>query len=276
MQIGSSGGRKGIKVMEDGTNDRVELITFSQKSSMLAESFRTILTSILFSGDNGQKPQILVLTSSSPKEGKTTVVCNLGISIAEINHNVLVIDADMRRPRIHSVFDVSNEMGLSNLLLRKDPLDSAAVDLAIHATSVPGLSILPSGSVRHGISGLLHSGRLPELMKLLRGKFDMVLIDTPPMVNISDARVIARLADALILVLRSASTTRDAALLAKRRFDEDGLSVMGTILNGWNPNTPGYSYYRYYYAGYYHYHSGNDNETDDKTTANGDRRISTS
>ena len=130
-----------------------------------------------------------MLTSWSPKEGKTTVVCNLGISIAEINHNVLVIDADMRRPRIHSVFDVTNAMGLSNLLLRKDPLDSATVDLAIQPTSVPGLSVLPSGSVRHGISGLLHSGRLPELMKLLRGKFDMVLIDTPPMVNISDARV---------------------------------------------------------------------------------------
>ena len=125
--------------MEDGTNDRIEMITWTQKSSLLAESFRTILTSILFSGDNGEKPQVLVLTSSSPKEGKTTVVCNLGISIAEINHNVLIIDADMRRPRIHSVFDLSNTTGLSNLLLQKDPLNSSTVDAAIQKTVIPGL-----------------------------------------------------------------------------------------------------------------------------------------
>lgn len=275
IQIGAAGGNKSIRVMEDGTNDRIEMITWSQKSSLLAESFRTILTSILFSGEGGQKPQVLVLTSSSPKEGKTTVVCNLGISIAEINHNVLIIDGDMRRPRMHAVFDVSNTVGLSNLLLHKDPLDSASVDSAICKTAVPGLSLMPSGSVRHGISGLLHSGRLPELMNLVRGKFDMVLIDTPPMVNISDARILARLSDALILVLRSSVTTRDAALLAKRRFSEDGLNIMGTILNSWNPNTPGYSYYRYYYAGYYHYYSGNDGESNQSPNGNGDRRIST-
>jgi len=275
IQIAGGGGNKSIRVMEDGGNDRIETITWSQKSSLLAESFRTILTSILFSGDSGEKPQVLVLTSSSPKEGKTTLVCNLGISITEINRSVLIIDGDMRRPRMHSVFDVPNNMGLSNLLLQKDPLDSATVDTAIHKTQLPGLSIMPSGSVRHGISGLLHSGRLPEVMNIVRSKFDMVLIDTPPMVNISDARILARLADDLILVLRSAVTTRDAALLAKGRFAEDGLNVMGTILNSWNPNTPGYSYYRYYYAGYYHYYSGNDGDANQSPNGNGDKRIST-
>ena len=94
-----------------------------------------------------------------------------------------------------------------------------------------------------------------------RGQFDTIVIDTPPMVNISDARVLARYSDAVILVLRSNVTTRDAALGAKRRFAEDGIQVFGTILNGWNPNTPGYGYYRNYYAGYYHYY-GREEETE--------------
>jgi Mrp family chromosome partitioning ATPase len=91
-------------------------------------------------------------------------------------------------------------------------------------------------------------------MAILRRKFDTIVVDTPPMVNISDARMLARHGDALILVVRSAMTTRDAAALAQRRFTEDGIPIMGVILNGWNPHTPGYHYYRYYYAGYHHYY----------------------
>src|SRR4029077_15849601 len=110
----------------DGAFDtRVEMISWRQKNSLLAESFRTTLTSILFSRRTAaERPRVLVLTSASPKEGKTTVTCNLAISLAEINHRVLVIDADMRRPRLHSVFQVANEHGLSELLMEKAPLDA--------------------------------------------------------------------------------------------------------------------------------------------------------
>ena len=242
------------------SDDRMELVAWTRKSSLLAESFRTALTSILFSGQNGDRPRVLVFTSASPKEGKTTVVCNLGITLAEINHNTLLIDADMRRPRLHSVFNVSNDHGLSNLLLEESPLEASKLESVCLPTSIPHLYVLPSGSSRHTASSLVHSPRFPELVKLAREKFDTVVIDTPPMVNISDARVVARFADAVILVLRSALTTRDAALLAKRRFAEDGIQVLGTILNYWNPQTPGYGYYRYYYAGYFHYYgNGNGN-----------------
>lgn len=254
--------RNGKPPDADSLENPVELMTWNHKSSLLAESFRTTLTSILFSGQNGNRPRILVLTSASPKEGKTTVVCNLGISLAEINHTVLLIDGDMRRPRLHQVFDVENGTGLSDLLLDKVPVDGAKLEAAIQPTSVPGLFVLTSGQSRHSASSLVHSARLSELMACARQKFDTVVVDTPPMVNISDARVVARHGDAVILVLRSASTTRDAALLAKRRFSEDGISIVGTILNSWNPKTPGYGYYRYYYAGYYHYYgsqNGNGN-----------------
>jgi capsular exopolysaccharide synthesis family protein len=264
--------RNGKPVDIAGLNAPVELMTWNQKSSLLAESFRTTLTSILFSGQNGNRPKILVFTSASPKEGKTTVVCNLGISLAEINHSVLLIDADMRRPRLHHVFDVEHGKGLSDLLLEKGPLEDSTFEAVLRRTSIPGLSVLTSGQSRHSASSLVHSARFSELITLARKKFDTIVIDTPPMVNISDARVVARHADAVILVLRSASTTRDAALLAKRRFAEDGIPILGTILNSWNPSTPGYGYYKYYYAGYYHYYgsgNGNGNGNGNGHAANG-------
>ncbi len=251
-------------------DDPIELMTWNHKSSLLAESFRTALTSILFSGQHGDRPRTLVFTSASPKEGKTTIVCNLGIAMAEIGHTVLLIDADMRRPRLHKVFDVENGLGLSDLLMEKRPLDSVALEAVLQKTSIPGLSILTSGQSRHSASSLVHSARLPELMKLVRDKFDTVIADTPPMVNISDGRVFSRHADAVILVVRSGVTTRDAALLAKRRFAEDGIPILGTILNWWNPKTPGYGYYRYYYAGYYHYYgNGTGNNGNSNGTGNG-------
>ena len=239
---------------EDALDDRVELITWSRKKSLISESFRTTLTSILFSGHNGDRPRVLVMTSASPKEGKTTVVCNLAIALAEINHKVLVVDADLRRPRMHNVFGVKNDNnGISEILLLQEPLDEAAFAPAVRATHIPNLYVMPAGRSRFNAASLLHSERLPELLRALRKQFDTILIDTPPMVNIPDARVLARLADGVILILRSARTTRDAALLAKQRFLDDGIPVMGTILNGWNPNTPGYGYYRNYYEGYFHY-----------------------
>jgi len=197
---------------------------------------------------------VIVLTSASPKEGKTTVASNLGISVAEINHRVLIIDADMRRPRLHKIFGSDNTQGLSDVLMAGEPLTDRQVDAAILPTNIPRLYMMPSGTERHSASTLVHSDRLPELIAILRRNFDTIIIDTPPMVNISDARMLARHADALILVVRSAVTTRDAAALAQRRFTEDGIPIMGVILNGWNPHTPGYHYYRYYYAGYHHYY----------------------
>src|SRR5262249_35592643 len=117
----------------------VEMVSFRQKTSLLAESFRTVLTSILFSRRQGDRPRVLVLTSASPKEGKTTTVCNLGISLAEINHSVLLIDGDLRRPRLHGVFEVENDRGISDLLIEKGTLDQDALMSACLTTSVPGL-----------------------------------------------------------------------------------------------------------------------------------------
>ena len=234
----------------------VEMISFRHKSSPLAESFRTALTSILFSSRNGERPRVLVLTSAGPKEGKTTTVANLGIIVSEIQRRVLVVDADLRRPRLHSIFNLDNHHGLSNLLMNKAPLDAAQLEAACAPTPVPGLYVLPSGSSRAHASSLLYSERLPELLKLAGETFDTIIIDTPPMVNIADARILARLGDALVLVVRSGVTTRDAAQLAKARF-------------AWNPKTPGFAYYTYYDAAYYP--SDGPGSADGNGNGNGDR-----
>jgi capsular exopolysaccharide synthesis family protein len=251
-----------------GASAGVEMVSWDQKDSLLAESFRTTLTSILFSGGPAIRPRVLVVTSASPSEGKTTVVSNLAIALAEINQRVLVIDADMRRPRQHSVFGIANEHGLSDLLMEKVPLDATMLEDACTPTAVSGLYVMPAGGSRRSASSLLHSARLEELLTLARQSFDAVVVDTPPMVNIADARVVARFGDGLILVVRSRVTTRDAARLAKARFAEDGTPLLGTILNFWNPRTPGYAYYGYDNSGYYHYGNGNGSgpDADDSET----------
>jgi receptor protein-tyrosine kinase len=231
-------------------NGRVELVTWQRKPSPVAESFRAALTSILFTGHNGDRPRVIVFTSPSPREGKTTVVSNLGIALAEIHRRVLLIDADMRKPRLHDIFGLPNESGLSTFLRDGD----AELGPELFATEVNGLYVLPSGPGDAGIASLLHSPRIPELLRRLRQKFDMVLIDTPPMLQMPDARVLGRVADGVILVVRSNETMRDAALAAKDRLEGDGTRVIGTVLNNWDlkqSSTYGYGYgYGYGYSQY--------------------------
>jgi len=233
-----------------GPRERVELVTLQRRPSMVAEAFRTVLTSILFSGENGSRPRVLAITSPGPYEGKTTVTTNLSIALAEIGRKVLLIDADLRRPRIHEIFRLDNEVGLASLL-REAAMDKAAVDSAVKETAVPNLFALPSGPSTSAAASLLFSPHMQELLRRFKGEFDTVLIDTPPTLQMPDARVIGRLADAVVLVTRANHTTRDAALAARQRFGEDQTRVLGTILNDWDPRLAPNGYYGYY-KGYYH------------------------
>ena len=227
--------------------DPVELVTWNRKFSLLAEAFRTTLTSLLFSGHNGAQPRVIVITSANPSEGKTTVTINLAIALAEINRRVLLIDADMRRPRLQNLFDLGTGPGLADLLREKTLGEGVTTDQTVCPTAIPGLYVMRSGRNSGVVSNLLHSSRLPELLQQLRSEFDTVVIDTPPVLHISDARVIGRLADAVLLIVRAGITTRDAALMVKQRFGEDGTALLGTILNGWDPKHDVYGYkYRYY------------------------------
>jgi capsular exopolysaccharide synthesis family protein len=238
--------------------DRVELVTWQHKPSAIAESFRSTLISMLFANHNGPTAKTFVLTSAQPSEGKSTVASNLAIAIAEVGQRVLLIDADMRRPRLHDIFGMANETGLTDALRDRATLNGDfTLGGVIQQTSVPNLYLLPSGKSVSSATNLLYGPRTAELLEYLKSQFDSVLIDTPPMLGIPDARVLGRMADSVILVVRAGHTTRDSAAAALQRFSDDGTKIMGTILNNWNPKATGhyYGYGRdYYYSSSSYYH----------------------
>ncbi len=242
---------RGIEGNEAGNGKRsrrVELVT-SREHSVLADSFRATLTSILCSGENGDRPRVIALTSANPMEGKTTVASNLALALAEIDWPVLLIDADLRKGRLHEIFQVSNSWGLSDLLQGKKPPQGGGM---VIGTSYPNLYLLPAGSVASSISALLHSPRALEFLHRMREEFHTVIIDTPPMLHMPDARVLGRLADGVILVVRSAQTAREAAAAASQRLMEDGTRVLGTVLNQWDPRKASHLTYGYGYGDGYH------------------------
>jgi capsular exopolysaccharide synthesis family protein len=241
------------KKSENGRPWQVELITSSRRSSPMADAFRATLTSILYSGENGDRPRIIVITSTNSGEGKTTVACNLALALAEIGpsvlmKSVLLIDGDLRRPRLHEIFGVPNRWGLADLLEGKTPPNGC--EGMVYKTGYRNLNLLPSGSTTVNVAALLHSPRAVAFLNRMREEFHTVIIDAPPMLNMPDARVLGRLADGVVLVVRSAQTMRDAAVAANQRLAEDGTRVLGTILNQWDPRRTnqythayGYKYY---------------------------------
>jgi len=227
----------------------LELVTWVRKPSILAEAFRSVMTSILFSGHNGDRPRVLLVTSPSPQEGKSTVSSNLAIALAEVNQRVLLIDADMRLPRMHDIFKVPNSFGLSDLLNERTPVAQYDKESFGRPTAVPNLHVLPAGPAHASYARLLYSPRLQQLMDRFRDEYDIVLVDSAPVLTVPDARMLARATDAVVLVLRARKTSQGSALAAARCFAEDGVRVLGTILNDWNPNVSGYGNYDSY-AGY--------------------------
>ena len=198
-------------------------------------------TSILYAGENGDRPRVIVLTSANPGEGKTTVASNLALAFAEIGRPVLLIDGDLRKGRLHEIFQVSNAWGFSDLLAGEKPPEGNAK--VYFETCYERVYLLPAGSTPFSIAGLLHSPRTLEFLNRMREEFHTVIIDTPPMLQMPDARVLGKLADAVVLVVRSAQTTRDEASAAALRLTEDGTRVLGSILNEWDPRKTSHSGY---------------------------------
>ncbi|HWQ52166.1 MAG TPA: polysaccharide biosynthesis tyrosine autokinase [Bryobacteraceae bacterium] len=223
----------------------VELATWQKTPSLLAESFRATLASILYSGENGNRPRVIVLTSANVMEGKTSVASNLALALAEMGQRVLLIDGDLRKPRLHEVFRLPNEWGFSDLLEGKNPPEGR--EALVMGTGYGDLYLLPAGSASQNIPRLLRSERAAAFLTRVKHEFDTVLIDTPPMGLIPDARDLGRLVDGVILVVRSTETTRDMAAAASHRLIEDGTRVLGTVLNQWDPKRTSHYGYSYHY-----------------------------
>jgi receptor protein-tyrosine kinase len=168
-------------------------------------------------------------------EGKTTVVSNLGIALADIGNRVLLIDGDLRRPRLHKIFSEANSWGLSDILREKNAIEELPLDALVRKTAVPRISLLSSGTWADNIFGLMCSPRMARLMPRFREEFDYVLVDAPPCLEFADARIMARYSEKLVLVVRADYTDRKTAQAAVQRLTMDGIPVMGVIFNYWDP-----------------------------------------
>jgi len=239
----------GLSLLRSNNGDlRVDRAAREQQLSGLSESFRATLASIMSAGRNGDQAHILLVTSSQPMEGKTTVVSNLAIGLAEIGRKVLLIDGDMRRPRLHKIFEQANSWGLSDVLREKNAIEELPLDALIKKTAVPGVYLLPSGVCADNIFGLLWSGRLARLLPRFRQEFDYVLLDAPPCLEFADARIMARHTDQLLLVVRANYTDKRTAQVAVQRLLEDGIPVMGVILNRCDPAHSDLYRYAFHYG----------------------------
>jgi polysaccharide biosynthesis transport protein len=233
----------------------LELMKWDKKYSLFSECFRTAATSLLFTESNGKTPQVLVITSCNPQDGKSTTASNLAVALAETKRRVLVLDADLRRPNLHTIFQLENRWGLIDILQADIDIRDYPLEMLVQQTSVQNVYVTTSGSDNDSVVHLLHSARLPQLLRHLRTQFDVILIDAPPVARMADARVLARLSDGVILIVRSGKTTRDMAIDACRLFHEDRTAVLGAILNMWDPRDSNRAAHSDYYDSYYEYYA---------------------
>jgi capsular exopolysaccharide synthesis family protein len=243
-------GSKGLALNGHAYDPAAALLTWQSGPSFVTESFRGTLASILRNHATGKPQKTILITSPGPSEGKTTVIQNLGIALAETGRRVLLVDADFRRPHLHHKFGMPNEWGLIDLLSDNMPLAELPPDRLGVATGFAGLSLLANGSAtdQGTVSRALYSPRLREIFETLTQRYDMVLVDAPPILHVADARIIAPLMDALILVLRCGVTDRNSATEAYQRIQEDGLSLLGTVLTDYDPGSERKRQYYYDYG----------------------------
>ncbi len=206
---------------------RPELTSWQEPPSMIAEAFRLTLTSLLLASNGDEQPKVIAITSANPNEGKTTVVSNLAIALARIDRRVLLIDGDLHKRRLHHIFKVDNSRGLKEAL-------EGNKKVTFQKTHIPNLCVLPSGKGAN--ETIFFGSKLRDLLQRFRSQFDIILIDTPPLLQISDARLICHDADAVILVVAQ-HTLRETASQARQRLVDDGSKLIGTILNRWDPKT---------------------------------------
>ena len=230
-------------------------LTSWSKQPFLAESIRHAVTSIMVRGHN-QPHHMLVVTSASPEEGKTTLIGNIGVAMAETGKRVLMVDADLRAPRLHGLFRLDRKAGISDLYSSDTPIDDIVLSDYVKATNIPNLSLLSSGEMQLDRLGeMLFSQRIRDLFSRLRKEYDFVLVDTAPTLQFSDARLLGQISDGVILIIRSGVSSRENVQLTAQRIAEDGIPIVGTILNHWQPELHGSALDSYYLGAYGPYDS---------------------
>ena len=229
------------KESPDVTKDR-DLWVFTHPSSVAAECCRSIRTNILFSA--ADRPlKTLTISSPRPREGKTTSTIYLGTAMAQSGQKVLLIDTDLRRPRLHKSLGVSKTTGVTNLIL-----GNCSISDTIRTTDIPNLYVLPSGPQPPNPAELLMSNRFRDVLRTLGQEYDRILLDSPPILAVTDGVVLARMSDGVILVAQAGRTSMDDAAQSARQIADVHGSILGMILNDMNLSDRRYGYYRYEYG----------------------------
>ncbi len=232
-----------IERQKDGkTND---LVIHSQPQSAVAECCRSIRTNLLFMSP--EKPlRTILVTSSSPQDGKTITAVSLAVTMANSGNKVLVVDADLRRPRAHRAFNIPNTSGLSSLILGEETLEKV-----VRTTAVPNLSLVTCGPIPPNPAELLHTETFSQILKQMAEGYDRVIIDSPPVGAVVDAVVIATQVDGAVLVLKASRTSKDLARRAARALFDVNARIFGAVLNDLDLADRRYGYYYRRYGYYY-------------------------
>jgi capsular exopolysaccharide synthesis family protein len=226
--------------------ERPELVSIHAPKSAAAEAYRTLRTSVQFVGLD-RPLRMIQVTSPVAGEGKTTTIANLGVALARAGKRVVMVDCDLRRPRIESFFGLPNELGFTNVLVGDATLPQAAQPLP----GEPRLAILPAGPPPPNPSELLSTRRAHEILTALREEADYVLVDSPPVLPVSDSIIIAGMVDATILVVTAKSTTKRQAHRAVEQLQQVSAPLVGVVLNGVGRDSGVYAYsYGYGESGY--------------------------
>jgi len=229
-----------------------EPITQSHPRSPVSESFRSLRTNVKYASVD--KPvRRLIITSPTPEDGKTTIATNLAIALAQGGSQVVLIDADLRRPRVHKVFGLENKFGLSSLFVQPE----IYLDGNFQAVKTENLHVLPSGGTPPNPSELLGSRKMNEILKQLEEKFDIILLDTPPVLTVTDAVALSSSVDGVMVVAKIGKTKQAALLQAIEQLRQVNANIVGIVINDVDTRSARYYYYyrNYYYDHYSSYYS---------------------
>jgi len=252
---------------EGDARGQVELHILQNPRGHVAEACRSIRTNLLFMSP--EKPlRRVVVTSAGPREGKTTTVVDLGVVMAQSGSTVCLVDTDMRRPRLHKVFGVNPEQGLSNLIVGKGELHQVLLD-----TPVEGLSLLPCGPIPPNPAELLHTKRFKAVVEELLSRFDLVIFDSPPLTAVADAKVLSVGADGVVVIAKSHFTTRELLGSAINGLLDVKARILGVVLNQVDIEKRGYGgYYYQYYQSYGAYYGSDSDSSKDGGGKKGSRK----
>jgi len=253
-----SGISRTVGARSNGPDSRVEIISMQQPKSMVSEAFRGLRTSLLLSQAE-HPPQVILVTSALPQEGKTTAAANLAVTLAQLGDRTLLVDCDLRKPGVHTALDLPNGrgsvLGLSSYLAGVSLLR----DVIVPHPTVPNLDAIPTGPIPPNPADLLSSHRMADAIEDLRHLYKFIVIDSPPILAATDAVITSALADGVLIVVRSRSTPKEALTRSRELLSSVKGRVLGVVLNRVDSGAPNYYYsYRYYPESY-----GEGEEADD-------------